>query len=85
MTDASQIGPLETAPDPINIEIRTMMIRRGVTQQELAASLGISQPQASARLLGRVDWRFSELRIVAELLRVPLSQLAEPPSIEASA
>lgn len=51
--------------------------RQGITQEQIAKALGISQAQISQRMRGEVDWRLSELRIVAELLDVPLASLVE--------
>lgn len=63
-----------TTPNP---NIRAEMARRGVTQADLAAALGITQPGVSARLHGRTDWRLKELSVVAETLGVPLSALLD--------
>jgi len=45
------------------------------TQTDLANALGISQPAVSRRLLGEVDFRYTELVRTALWLGVPLQQL----------
>lgn len=56
-----------------NPRIRSALTRREITQQQLAAALGITQPQVSARLAGRVRWRADELATVAALVDEPLA------------
>ena len=51
------------------------MARSRRTQGDLAEALGVSQPQVSARLAGRVDWSIDELAAVSTWLDVPLSEL----------
>lgn len=51
------------------------MARRGKSQQDLAATLGISQPQLSKRLSGSVPIDVDELVKIAAALDVPLSAL----------
>ena len=58
-----------------NQAIRAEMARRGVTQADIAGSLGIPQSQVSARLRGVVDWRLRELQVVADVLGVGLADL----------
>lgn len=66
-------------PKPPNVamsdEIRGQLARAHRTQADLAAVLGVSQPQVSARMRGDVPWRVDELLKVAEWLDVAPSVL----------
>lgn len=55
--------------------IKAEMARRGVRQAALAAALGLSQPQVSARLRGVVPFNVNELLAVAAFLDVPVATL----------
>lgn len=55
--------------------IRAEMARKGLTQRDLAALLGLSQPTVSARMRGRTEFTVSELRAIASWLNVPASYL----------
>lgn len=55
--------------------IKAEMARRGVKQAALAAALGLSQPQVSARLRGVVPFNVNELLAVAAFLDVPVATL----------
>lgn len=57
--------------------IKAEMARRGVRQAALAAALGLSQPQVSARLRGVVPFNVNELHAVSEFLGVPVTTLLE--------
>lgn len=50
------------------------MARQRVSQLRLGEAMGISQQQVSARLNGRIAFDTAELDVVAEFLRVPVSQ-----------
>lgn len=69
----------EPAPT-VGSVIRGAMALRGLTQLDIASALGIGQTQVSERLRGGVDWRLSELRIVARLCRLDLSIILTAPS-----
>lgn len=62
-----------------NPTIRAEMARAGVTQTDLAAALGITQPAVSSRLKGRIDWRLRELHTVADALGIPVAVLVAEP------
>lgn len=68
----------ETAPT-VGSLIRGAMVTHGIRQQDLAAALDISQVQVSQRLRGVVEWRLSELRIVADLTHIDITQLFDAP------
>ncbi|HTY35404.1 helix-turn-helix transcriptional regulator [Mycobacterium sp.] len=55
--------------------IRGAMALRGYVQRDLAKVLGVTQPQASARLTGRQDWALGEIRKVAAWLRIDVAAL----------
>jgi hypothetical protein len=51
------------------------MARSGVTQEMIAARLGIRRQNVSTRLAGVVAWTMDELAAVADLLEVPIARL----------
>jgi hypothetical protein len=51
------------------------MARAGVTQDMIAARLGIRRQNVSTRLAGVVGWTTEELATVADLLAVPVTRL----------
>lgn len=55
----------------------------GVTQSALAARLGLSQGQVSQRIRGAIEWRLSELRVVAEMTSTPVAELVGEPEPDA--
>lgn len=63
----------------MNVEIRSLMTRRSLLQAHLGEALGLSQASVADRLNGRREWRLAELRVLAELFDVPVSQLVDPP------
>lgn len=70
------------SPQTIAAEVRAEIARqRRPTQRELGELLGLSQAQVSERVRGDVEWRISELALVADVLGVPITQFllaAEP-------
>jgi len=55
--------------------VRAEMARSGVTQEMIAARLGIRRQNVSTRLAGVVAWTMDELAVVADLLDVPVAHL----------
>jgi hypothetical protein len=55
--------------------VRAEMARSGVTQEMIAARLGIRRQNVSTRLVGIVAWTTDELAAVADLLEVPVARL----------
>jgi hypothetical protein len=55
--------------------VRAEMARSGVTQEMIAARLGIRRQNVSTRLAGVVAWTMDELAAVADLLDVPVARL----------
>lgn len=55
--------------------IRAEMVRRGIRQVDLAATLDMRQSSLSVRLSGRVAFDVNELQAVATALGVPLVEL----------
>jgi hypothetical protein len=71
------------APDPLTIalsrEIRVWLIRRDLTEVDLAAAIQMSQDEMTLRLRAQTDWTVNELLAVAEVLGVsPTVLLAGP-------
>lgn len=64
-------------------EVRAEMARQRMTQRDVAAVLGISQPQVTARLQGRVEFRTSELDRLAEAFGVPVTNFFPAPAAAA--
>lgn len=61
---------------PVAVEaVRTEMARAGVTQDMLAARLGLRRQNISTRLSGVVGWSPEELATVADVLTVPVGRL----------
>lgn len=56
--------------DHVSRQIRAALAADRRTQSELAAMLGISQPQVSARLNGSVCWSVDEVSKVATWLNI---------------
>lgn len=74
--------------EAMNLEIRVLMVRRKVTQKDLAEALAIGQPQVARRLSGEIWWKFSDLVTIADLLGLSLPDLIAlslPPELRASA
>jgi transcriptional regulator with XRE-family HTH domain len=55
--------------------VRAEMTRQGVTQEAIAATLGLRRQNVSTRLAGIVAWSPEQLATVADLLTVPVTQL----------
>jgi ribosome-binding protein aMBF1 (putative translation factor) len=66
--------------------IRAELARAGFDQKDLAEWIGVHPSQISARMQGRIEWRVSELRVIAEHLGVPLATLLddEPAAAESA-
>lgn len=67
----------ETPTAVTGANVKAEMARRGITQTDLASALGITQPQVSARLRGRVAFDVNELHAVSAFLGVPVATLLE--------
>ena len=52
-------------------QLRGMLAERGLKQNDVADWLGISQAAVSRRMSGQVDFRWTELNVIAERLGVP--------------
>lgn len=89
MSAAQTIEVDRPLSDYVAEEVRALMARRRVRQQDLAEALQIGQSQISARLNGRLDFTLNELGVVAEFFettpaalmgavasRIPVGQLA---------
>lgn len=55
----------------VGANVRAEMARRGVTQRQVAEALGISQPQISKRLAGRIAFDVVELQVIGRMLGLP--------------
>lgn len=64
----------------INANIELLMVRRGLSQADLAAVLDLSQGVVSERLRGKTPWRLPELVRAAALLGATLAQLSGSPA-----
>ncbi|MBP7973443.1 MAG: helix-turn-helix transcriptional regulator [Candidatus Nanopelagicales bacterium] len=69
--------PTQKVSDTVSGEIRAQLARKRLTQGDLSTALGISQPQVSSRLLGRIGWSIDELATVAAWLDIPLADLVK--------
>lgn len=61
----------------VGANVRAEMARKGVTQQQLGAHLGLAQASISARLRGRTAFNVNELHAVAMFLNVPVAALLQ--------
>lgn len=52
----------------VGANVRAEMARRGLTQTQLAAQIGISQAQLSKRLAGQIAFDVDELAAIGEAL-----------------
>lgn len=66
-------APLCADCNEINAMIRAELARRRMTQAQLAAALGLSQPSISMRLNGSLDWKHSEMQAVARIFGMRLT------------
>lgn len=64
--------------------VRAEIARKGMTQAEIAAAVGISQSQLSKRLRGSIPFDINELSSIAAVLGVPLGDLIPRPEVVAS-
>lgn len=55
--------------------VRAEMFAQGVTQEAVAAAVGMSQPALSRRLVGAISFAVSEVEAVAAFLDVPIARL----------
>jgi len=74
--DAERMFPAMTAiSETIAATIRAELARRKLTQEGLAAALGLSQPNVSRRLAGATPWNVEELAAVADLFGMEVRDL----------
>lgn len=64
----------QTLAEHVAREVRSEMLAQGMSQRQLAAHLGLSQPQITKRLNGAIEFRPSELERAAEVLGVPVTK-----------
>lgn len=65
-----------TAPrHEVAAEIRGLMAKRRVTQEQLAAHMGVSQAAIARRLSGRVPFDVDDLDSIAKYFGVPVTSL----------
>lgn len=60
---------------PLVANVKAEMARRGISQEEVSRALGLTQPQVSRRLAGRVEFSASEVPKLSELLDVSVASL----------
>jgi transcriptional regulator with XRE-family HTH domain len=76
--------PVESVVDPgaVGAAVAAVLKSSAVSQRQLADKLGISQQGISQRLLGRVEFKITELITAATLLDVPLADLLPSPLLQ---
>ena len=57
--------------------IRAEAARRGWTQSQLAALVGIERASVSHRYVGRTDWSVDEIDTIATAMGIPMGRLLE--------
>jgi transcriptional regulator with XRE-family HTH domain len=73
-------SPPLTVADRVRKRIRAAE----VSQEELGAKLGLSQPAVSRRMSGALSWRLDELKKLAVVLGIPLADLIGSSSFTAT-
>ncbi|MGN6245160.1 MAG: helix-turn-helix domain-containing protein [Motilibacteraceae bacterium] len=63
--------------DSVSANVRAEMARRGLSQTDVAAILGVSQVSVSARLRGKVAWRIDDLTALARHFGMPVADLLD--------
>lgn len=64
-----------TVGEVVSLTVRHLMVDHDLTQTALAAILGITQPQVSARLGGRAPWSLTDLEVMARYFGVSVAEL----------
>jgi transcriptional regulator with XRE-family HTH domain len=59
-------------------EVRSQAAKRGLKQVDIARLLGMSQPQVSLRLRGKVPFRLEEIDVLARHFGVDAAELMPP-------
>ena len=62
------MASISTVSNAVSAELRDVLKQRRLSQATISRVLGVSQPQVSARLSGKVAWTVEELVTVAEYL-----------------
>lgn len=75
--DIRQDGDVDPVRRQIGANVRAELIRREKGQDWLAGVLGVSQPQISKRLVGRIGFEARELVLIAEALDFPAARLLQ--------
>lgn len=75
--DIRQDEDVDPVRRQIGANVRAELIRRQKGQDWLAGVLGVSQPQVSKRLVGRIGFEARELVLVAEALDIPVARLLQ--------
>ena len=66
-----------TTADLVAGEVRAQMARRNLKSRALVPVLGLSQGQVSQRINGHIEWRLSEIDVLADFLGCDPSDLLE--------
>lgn len=61
-------------------EVRVALVRRGMTQRQLAESLGMTPNTLSAKITGMRPFDLDELADIEHVLGVPLAELLPIPA-----
>ena len=75
MTTVLEFQQPDAFSDFVAANIRAEAARRGITQRELARSIGMSQAACSDRWRGKTSWTLDEIEVVARMLRTTTSVL----------
>jgi transcriptional regulator with XRE-family HTH domain len=63
------------SPDRFAMRLRTLRLKKGLTQDALAKKIGVSRGYLARLEMGRHDPPLSRLRKLAKALRVPATEL----------
>lgn len=61
----------------VGLNIRSLLVKRRIDQEDLANATGIKYNALLNRLAGRVGWKVSELKTIAQYLDVEISELLD--------
>lgn len=64
-----------TSREAIGAEVRAGLARKGLTQKQLAAVLGVTETTLSGRIRGRTPFDTDELALISDLIGVPIAEL----------
>lgn len=75
MDAVTQLYTSDSLSARVAAEVRAQAARRGLNQTELGRILGLSQPQISGRMRGRMPFRLDEIDLLARHFGIDAAEL----------